>query len=106
MTLEYVTIDVTPGAEEKFRSTYLANTAALETAAGLRSATLLRCVEQENRFLLRVEWDSVAAHEEFRATGAFTGWRTALGAYFAVPPQAAHYETVEQGPGRSESWGW
>jgi heme-degrading monooxygenase HmoA len=101
MTLEYVTIDVTPGAEEKFCLAFRANSAALDGAAGLRSVALSRCVEHESRFLLCVEWDTIAAHEEFRATEEFAGWRAAVGPFFAVPPQAAHYEAVESGPGDS-----
>jgi quinol monooxygenase YgiN len=73
----------------------------LDSAAGLRSAALSRCVEHESRFMLRVEWDSIAAHEEFRTTEAFATWRAAVGRYFAAPPQAAHYEPVEPGPRRS-----
>jgi heme-degrading monooxygenase HmoA len=95
MTLEYAIFDVNPGTEDEFEKAYLATSSVLEQAAGLRGASLSRGVETPNRFILRIEWDSVEAHEDFRITEEFAKWRTQVGPFFAGRPQAAHYELVE-----------
>ncbi len=53
-------------------------------------------IETPTRFVLLVEWDSVAAHEEnFRATERFTAWRGHIGPYFANPPRVEHFVDID-----------
>ena len=53
-------------------------------------------MESPARFVLLVEWDSVDAHlDNFRATDRFVTWRTAIGPFFARPPQVEHVIDVD-----------
>ena len=51
---------------------------------GCAAVRMTRGVESPSRFVLLVEWDSVADHElNFRGTDRFPQWRAAIGPYFA-----------------------
>jgi quinol monooxygenase YgiN len=67
----------------------------LATTPGCLSVRMTRGIESPSRFVLLVEWESVAAHEEnFRATDRFTTWRGHIGPYFAGPPHVEHYADI------------
>lgn len=96
MVLEVADIDVRPGAEEQFAAAYRGARDVLAGTPGCRSVRMTRGVESPSRFVLLVEWESVAAHEEnFRATDRFTAWREAIGPFFANPPQVEHFTDLD-----------
>ena len=91
MVLEVAIITVRTGAEDDFVAAYRNARGEVASTPGCRSVRLTRGVESPSRFVLLVEWDSVAAHEEgFRATERFVRWRAAIGPYFAAPPDVQH----------------
>ena len=56
---------------------------------------MTRGIESPSRFVLLVERDSIAAHEDnFRATERFGQWRGLIGPYFATPPVVEHFLDV------------
>jgi heme-degrading monooxygenase HmoA len=92
MVLEIATFDVVAGQEEAFAAAYRDAREILVTTPGCRTVRMTRGIESPHRFVLLVEWDSVAAHEEnFRATDRFTRWRSMIGPYFAGPPVVEHF---------------
>lgn len=95
MVVEVALIDVNPGQEDDFAAAYGKARQILVSTPGCRSARMTRGVETPTRFILIVEWDSVAAHEEnFRATDRFGQWRGLIGPYFAAPPRVEHFTDV------------
>jgi heme-degrading monooxygenase HmoA len=95
MVLEVALVDVIPGQEEAFAAAYRVGHPILAGAPGCRSVRMTRGVESASRFVLLVEWDSVAAHlENFRGTDRFARWRGLIGPYFAKPPLVEHYTDV------------
>jgi heme-degrading monooxygenase HmoA len=95
MVLEVALVDVIPGQEEAFAAAYRAGHPILAGTPGCRSVRMTRGIESASRFVLLVEWDSVAAHlENFRGTDRFTEWRGLIGQYFAKPPLVEHYTDV------------
>jgi heme-degrading monooxygenase HmoA len=96
MVLEVALIDVTAGQEDGFAAAYGEAHPILAGTPGCRSVRMTRGIETPSRFVLLVEWDSVAAHEEnFRATERFAAWRTLIGPYFATPPRVEHFTDVK-----------
>ena len=94
MVLEVAIFDVTDA--DGFEAAYLGARELLLSSDGCRSARMTRGIESPNRFVLLVEWDSVAAHEDnFRATERFPVWRAAIGPFFAAPPRVEHFTVVE-----------
>ncbi len=96
MVLEVGDIAVRPGSEDDFVAAYRGVREVLTSTPGCRSVRLTRGVESPSRFVLLVEWDSVAAHEEnFRGSDRFTTWRAAIGPFFAHPPHVEHAVDVD-----------
>lgn len=95
MVLEIALIDVLPGHEDDFAAAYRSVRHEVATTDGCRSVRMTRGVESPGRFVLLVEWDSVAAHEDgFRGTDRFTRWRAAIGPHFAAPPVVEHVDEI------------
>jgi heme-degrading monooxygenase HmoA len=96
MVLEVAQITVAPGQEDDFAAAYAEARPILVTTPGCRSVRMTRGVESPSSFVLLVEWDSVAAHEEnFRATERFGRWRGLIGPHFAQPPHVEHFVDVD-----------
>jgi heme-degrading monooxygenase HmoA len=95
MVFEIALIDVKPGSEEAFAAGYASVKDVLNVSPGLRSIRMTQGIETPSRFILLVEWDSVAAHEAFRASDRFAIWRSGIGQHFATPPHVEHFSDVE-----------
>jgi heme-degrading monooxygenase HmoA len=95
MVLEVAIIEVTPGSEEAFVAAYRAGREGLAATLGCLSVRMTRGVESPSRFVLLVEWESVAAHQDnFRNTERWVTWRGHIGPYFASPPLVEHFIDV------------
>ena len=94
MVLEIAQIDVQPGAEEAFAAAYAQARPLVASSEGCQSVRMTRGIESPSRFVLLVEWDSVAAHEGFRSSDRFGQWRALIGPHFAGPPVVEHFDDV------------
>ncbi|HSJ44044.1 MAG TPA: antibiotic biosynthesis monooxygenase family protein [Euzebyales bacterium] len=99
MTLEIAIIDVTEGEEDAFVASFGRGRETIVASEGCRSVRMTRGVESPSRFVLLVEWDSVVAHEAFRASDGFGQWRGHVAPHFAAPPVVEHFEDVGAGGG-------
>jgi heme-degrading monooxygenase HmoA len=91
MVLEVALFDVLPGAEAAFGESFHLGRPHLAGSAGCRSVRMTAGIETPTRFVMLVEWDSVEAHDAFRASPAFTAWRGHVGPHFAHPPLVEHF---------------
>lgn len=94
MTLEIAIFDITEGEEEAFIDAYQRARHLVDETDGCREARMTRGVESPSRFVLLVEWDSVASHQAFRDGEGFREWRGHIGPHFAAPPVVEHFEDV------------
>ncbi|MEO6703319.1 MAG: antibiotic biosynthesis monooxygenase family protein [Jatrophihabitantaceae bacterium] len=94
MVLEVALIDVRPGTEGEFEAGFWQVRSAVADSAGCISMRMTRGIESPSRFVLLVEWESVEAHEQFRASERFGIWRGGIGQYFAYPPQVEHFSDL------------
>ena len=94
MVLEVALFDVIAGQEDAFATAYLEARKQLENAEGSGQIRMVRGIETSTRFVLQVEWESVAAHEAFRASDAFGVWRGLIGPHFANPPHVEHFTDI------------
>ena len=85
-------IEVTAGSQDAFVASYQQVRHEVGDSSGCRSIRIVRGVESPRRFLLFVEWDSIAAHEAFRTSDRFGRWRAGVGPHFAAAPQVEHYQ--------------
>ena len=95
MVLEVAVLDIRPGSEDAFLGAYRQARDLVASTPGCRSVRMTQGIETPQRFVLLVEWDSVAAHEQnFRGTDRFPRWRAAIGPHFASPPVVEHFSDV------------
>lgn len=94
MVLEVALIDVTDGSQPAFTADYRLAREVITTAPGCGAVRMTHGIETPTRFVLLVEWDSVAAHEAFRGSEAFGRWRALIGPHFAGPPHVEHFADV------------
>lgn len=90
MVLEIADFAILPGREEEFAIAYEQAVPFIAKAPGCRTVRMTRGIESPSRFVLLVEWDDVAAHEAFRASADFAGWRAPIGGFFDGPPRMEH----------------
>ncbi|CAN5920901.1 antibiotic biosynthesis monooxygenase [soil metagenome] len=94
MTLEIALIDVAEGSEDAFIDAFGHGREVIAAADGCHSVRMTRGVESPSRFVLLVEWESVGAHDAFRASERFGEWRGHVGPHFAAPPVVEHFDDV------------
>ena len=95
MVLEHALITVRPGSHEQFEEALARARSVIAASPGFVSLALHRGVEQPDRYLLLVEWETLVDHVvSFRESDAFTEWRALIGPYFAEPPLVDHVEPV------------
>lgn len=94
MVLEVALIDVRPGTEAAFEACYREVRQAVADSPGCLSMRMTHGIETPTRFVLLVEWESLAAHEAFRVSERFGRWRGGIGEYFAQPPDVRHFRDL------------
>jgi heme-degrading monooxygenase HmoA len=100
MVVEHAELTITPGREAEFEEAFVRGHQAIAESPGYRWGRLLHQVEDGNRYLLLVGWDSYDAHMvDFRGSELFTRWRAAVGEYFASPVVVTHFEGDVDGTG-------
>lgn len=91
---EVAQLHIRADALEAFVAAAPSAEAALKAAPGCVDAHVLAGIENPGEPLLMVHWESVAAHEAFRDSLAFAGYRATIQDHFAAPPTFRHYEVV------------
>lgn len=96
MILESAPLQVRPGQSEAFEAAFSRARSIIASMKGYRSHRLLRCLEREGHYLLLVEWDTLADHEEgFRKSAGYQEWKRLLHHFYDPFPTVLHYEQVE-----------
>lgn len=98
MILEVATFSIKQDELAGFERAFVEARQVIAQAQGCGAVTLQRSIENPGRYLLFVEWPTVAHHMEgFRASPLFTRWRALLGPYFAAAPVVEHFDLVDSG---------
>jgi heme-degrading monooxygenase HmoA len=95
MILEAVMLHVKPGMEAEFEATFKPASALISAIDGYISHTLQRCVEQQGKYLLLVQWTTIEAHTvTFRQSSEFQQWKELLHHFYDPFPIVEHFEAV------------
>ncbi|MEM8642179.1 MAG: antibiotic biosynthesis monooxygenase [Cyanobacteria bacterium P01_G01_bin.54] len=96
MVLEVVILDVIPGQAAAYEAAFTEAAPIIATMPGYRSHQLKRCLEKANRYILLVEWETLADHTEgFRCSAAYQDWKRLLHHFYDPFPVVEHYVTCE-----------
>jgi heme-degrading monooxygenase HmoA len=95
MVLEHAILDVRRGEEVGFEEAFATAKAIIAASPGFETLRLARCIEQEGRYVLLVEWSDVESHViGFRGSPAYEEWRRLLHHFYDPFPEVQHYEDV------------
>lgn len=96
MILEAAPLQVRPGQSPAFEAAFAEAQSIIASMKGYRSHQLQRCLEREGHYLLLVEWDTLADHEEgFRKSPEYQRWKALLHHFYDPFPTVLHYERVQ-----------
>ena len=93
MILEVAILDVIPGQENEFQEAFTKASPIISKTRGYVSHQLQRCLEKQNRYILLVNWETVAAHTVgFRGSEEYQEWKRLLHHFYNPFPTVEHYE--------------
>lgn len=95
MILEVAILNVKIGQEKKFEADFQRAGNYISSIKGYIGHTLRKCIEQENKYLLMVDWETIEDHNiNFRTSPQYLKWKKLLHHYYDPFPTVEHYETV------------
>jgi heme-degrading monooxygenase HmoA len=93
--LEVAILNVRRGQEEAFEAAFEQACPIIMGTTGYVSHQLQRCVETRNRYILLVNWRTLADHVVgFRGSPQYQEWRRLLHRFYDPFPTVEHYESV------------
>jgi heme-degrading monooxygenase HmoA len=96
MILEVARLDVRPGESDAFEAAFSEAQKIISSMPGYGRHELRRCIENGDRYLLVVEWDTLEAHTEgFRHSEGYQRWRGLLHHFYDPFPTVEHYAEVD-----------
>ena len=95
MILEHAILHVREGEQEEFEGAFAKAQQFISASPGFQSLQLLRCIEEENKYLLLVDWASLSDHERgFRGSPAYQEWKALLHHFYDPFPAVEHYQQI------------
>jgi quinol monooxygenase YgiN len=99
MIVEYIRYKLNKLAEEarenvssNFEAAYRAASSSLDASPHCLGYELSRCVEEQDRYILRIEWDSLEGHlTGFRRAPEFATFLAAIKPYISQIEEMKHY---------------
>lgn len=93
MILEHAVLNVRPTDTEAFEKAFAQAQGIIASMPGYLSHELHRCIEDENRYLLLVRWESLEDHtKRFRGSNEYNEWKSLLHHFYEPFPEVDHYE--------------
>ncbi len=95
MIVEIAEFTAQPGKTNELRAGLERGLEVVRRAEGCRSARLRWCVEDRDRFVYEIEWETLEHHTvTFRGGPLFAEYRSHINGLFVEPVVVHHYETL------------
>ena len=95
MILEVAILNIKTGQESQFEKDFAQAGQYISSVKGYSSHTLQKCIEQKNKYILLVNWDTLKDHViGFRQSEQYQGWKNLLHHYYDPFPIVEHYEPL------------
>ncbi len=92
MITEIAILDVKEGYEISFENTFKEAQKIIASMKGYISHSLQKCLENNSRYLLKVEWQTLEDHTiGFRTSPQYAQWKELLHHYYEPFPTVEHY---------------
>jgi len=98
VVVEYIRYTIDPSRTEEFDAAYRRAGQLLDASPHCRHWEAARSVEEPDKQIVRIEWDSVDGHlNGFRKSGDFKPFLEATQPFFKNIDEMTHYEVVATG---------
>ncbi|OEH92509.1 antibiotic biosynthesis monooxygenase family protein [Bacillus solimangrovi] len=95
MILEAVMLQVKNGLEQQFEDAFRQASPIISSIKGYRSHELQRCIEEDGKYLLLVQWENLEDHTVgFRQSSEYEQWKKLLHHFYDPFPTVEHFERV------------
>ncbi|MFZ1525006.1 MAG: antibiotic biosynthesis monooxygenase [Saprospiraceae bacterium] len=95
MILEVAILNIKIGQEKQFEIDFVTAGQFISSIKGYVKHSLRKCLEQANKYILLVEWESLEDHTiGFRQSPEYLEWKKILYHYYDPFPTVEHYETI------------
>lgn len=98
MILEVAVLDVKQGQSQDFESAFAKAQNIIMSMSGYLSHQLQHCLENPQRYILLVNWQTLDDHEVgFRMSPEYQEWKSLLHHFYEPFPVVEHYQSVYSG---------
>lgn len=92
MITEIAILKIKQNQSEAFLKSFRIAETIIASSKGYLSHELQKCIEQEEKFLLMVKWQTLEDHTEgFRKSEMYRKWKKLLHHYYEPFPEVEHY---------------
>jgi len=96
MILEVAILNIKTGLSAAFEKAFKVAERIISGTGGYISHQLQKCVEEQDKYILLVNWESLEAHTEgFRNSSAYQEWKRLLHHFYDPFPTVEHYTIVK-----------
>jgi len=96
MILEVVILNIKPELVGKFEAAFKEAQVIISSMRGYISHELKKCIENDCRYLLLVNWGTLEDHTEgFRKSEEYKDWKNRLHHFYEPFPVVEHYKCIE-----------
>jgi quinol monooxygenase YgiN len=100
MIVEYIRYKIDPSRNDEFDEAYRRAGTLLDASANCQRWEAARSVDDPEKQIVRIEWDSAEGHlQGFRQSAAFKPFLEATGPFFNDIEEMTHYEVTAKGQG-------
>ena len=93
MILEVAILNIKKGRSESFENSFKQAVSIISSTKGYISHDLKKCIEQDDKYILLVNWETIEDHEiGFRKSGKYKIWRDLLHRFYEPFPTVEHYK--------------
>ncbi len=93
MILEVATLNIKKGLSADFEINFKKAERIISSMKGYISHQLKKCVEQDNKYMLLVNWETIENHEiGFRQSEEYQEWKQLLHHFYEPFPIVEHYK--------------
>lgn len=93
MILEVAILNIKKGLSNEFESNFNKAQKIIASIDGYISHELKKCIEQEDKYILLVNWKTIEDHEiGFRKSNEYQEWKSLLHHFYGPFPIVEHYK--------------
>ncbi|WP_397363667.1 antibiotic biosynthesis monooxygenase family protein [Olleya sp. R77988] len=93
MILEVAILNIKKGLSQDFETNFKKAESIIASNKGYISHQLKKCIEQENKYILLVNWETIEDHEiGFRTSEKYQDWKNLLHHFYQPFPKVEHYK--------------